>query len=201
MLRDADCAIIERIKNGCPNDFEMLVKRYDHKLQPIVMPCAQNLQDQQDIIQEIWMYAFQNLASLRDHDKFPHWLCVIARNRCFKYLRERKNFRNVISDFQIESEVPLEDEHLKQVKNHRIQKAMENLSKSLRRTIAMYYFTGYSCNQVSLMMDVPVGTVKRRLSDARKKLKNIFKAYSEYPTERALRLRSLIIAAPICTTL
>ena len=63
----------------------------------------------------------------------------------------------------------------------------------------MYYFTGYSCDEVSLRMDVPVGTVKRRLSEARSKLRNMFRNWSRNPFEGSLDLRHLIVAAPICS--
>lgn len=201
MVRTADWAIIERVMNGRPDEFELLVKKYDYKIQQIVISLVRNVQDQQDMNQDIWMFAFQHLSSLREPDRFPQWLYVIARNRCRKYLRERKSRGMAITELQTETPVSLEDEHLKRAKNRRIQKAMGNLSKSLQRTITMYYFAGCSCNEVSTIMDVPVGTVKRRLSEARKKLRTIFKGWSQYPAETTLHLRSIIIAAPICTTL
>ncbi len=199
MAHTTDGIIIENVLNGCPDDFEMLVNRYDREIKRIVGVMVRNRQDEQDIVQDIWLSAYQRLSSLRERDRFPQWLRVIARNRCFAHLVDRKNQGEEWSEVQHGEPAWPGDEHLKRAKNRRVQRAVDTLSQALRRTVDMYYFTGYSCDEVSTRMNVPVGTVKRRLSDARSKLRSIFRNWSQYPAEGSLDLRHLIVAAPICT--
>ncbi len=199
MAHTADGIIIENVLNGCPDDFERLVIRYNREIKRIVGSMVRNRQDEQDILQDIWLSAYQRLSSLRDRDRFPQWLRVIARNRCLAHVDDWKNQGEEWSEVHQEEHDWPGDEHLKRAKNRRVQRAVDTLSQALRRTVDMYYFTGYSCDEVSTRMNVPVGTVKRRLSDARSKLRSLFRNWSQYPAEGSLDLRHLIVAAPICT--
>ena len=202
MAHTADGLIIESVLNGRPDDFEKLVRRYDREIKRIVGSMVKNRQDKQDIVQDIWLSVYQRLSSLRDRERFPQWLRAIARNRCLAHVGDRKYreaaWTEVLPEEGAGGAWP-GDEHLKRANSRRVRKAVETLSQALRRTVAMYYFTGYSCDEVSTRMNVPVGTVKRRLSEARSKLRNMFRDWSRYPAEGGLDLRHLIVAAPICT--
>lgn len=202
MVHTADGLIIESVLNGCPDDFEKLVKRYDREIRRIVGPMVRNRQDEQDIVQDIWLSVYQRLSSLRDPERFPQWLRAIARNRCLAHVGDLQHRETAWTEVQPEEGAEGAwpgDEHLKRANRRRVRKAVETLSQALRRTVAMYYFTGYTCDEVSTRMNVPVGTVKRRLSEARSKLRGMFRDWSRYPAEGGLDLRHLIVAAPICT--
>ena len=199
MAHTADGFIIESVLNGCPDDFEMLVKRYDRDIQRMVGSMVGNRQDAQDIVQDTWLSAFQRLSSLRDPERFPQWLRVIARNRCLAHLGDRKNEGAELTEAHPGEPAWTGDEHLKRADRRRVQRAVKTLSRALGRTVAMYYFTGYTCDEVSARMHVPVGTVKRRLSEARGKLRSMFGNWSRYPEQGGLDLRHLIVAAPFCT--
>ena len=71
MAHTADGIIIENVLNGCPDDFERLVIRYNREIKRIVGSMVRNRQDEQDILQDIWLSAYQRLSSLRDRDRFP----------------------------------------------------------------------------------------------------------------------------------
>lgn len=202
MAHTADGLLIEGVMNGCPDDFEKLVKRHDREIRRIVGAMVRNRQDKQDIVQDIWLSVFQRLSSLRDPERFPQWLRAIARNRCLAHVGDRKNRETAWSEVHPEEGAGSAwpgDEHLDRAKRRSVRKAVATLSHALGRTVAMYYFTGYSCDEVSTRMNVPVGTVKRRLSEARSKLRSMFRDWSQLPAEGGLDLRHLIVAAPICT--
>lgn len=202
MAHAADGLIIESVLNGCPDDFEKLVKRYDREIRRIVGAMVTNRQDKQDIVQDIWLSAYQRLSSLRDPERFPQWLCAIARNRCLAHVGDREHRETAWTEVhpeEVASSAWPGDEHLDRAKRRRMRNAVATLSHALGRTVAMYYFTGYSCDEVSTKMNVPVGTVKRRLSEARRKLRSMFRNWSQLPAEGGLDLRHLIVAAPICT--
>lgn len=199
MAHAADGLIIESVLNGCPDDFEKLVKRYDREIKRVVGSMVRNRQDEQDIVQDVWLSVYQRLSSLRDPERFPQWLRAIARNRCLAHVDDLQHRETAWTEVRPEEGAWPGDEHLKRANSRRVRKAVKTLSQALRRTVAMYYFTGYTCDEVSTRMNVPVGTVKRRLSEARSKLRSMFSDWSRYPAEGGLDLRHLIVAAPICT--
>ena len=203
MAHTADGLLIESVLNGCSDEFEKLMKRYDREIRRIVGAMVTNRQDRQDIVQDIWLSVYQRLSSLRDPERFPQWLRAIARNRCLAHVGDRKHRELAWTEVQPEEgavSVWPGDEHLDRAKRRSVRKAVATLSHALGRTVAMYYFTGYSCDEVSSRMNVPVGTVKRRLSEARSKLRSMFRDWSHLPAEGGLDLRHLIVAAPICTS-
>ena len=199
MAQMADGLIIESVLNGCPDDFEKLVVRYDREIKRIVGAMIGNRQDAQDIVQDTWLSAYQRLSTLREPERFPQWLRVIARNRCLAHMDGRKSEGAGLPEDHSGEPAWAGDEHRKRADSRRVRRAVKTLSQVLRRTVAMYYFSGYTCDEVSTRMNVPVGTVKRRLSDARGKLRNLFEDWSRHPAERGLDLSQLIVAAPICT--
>ena len=202
MAHTADGLLIENVLNGCSDDFEKLVVRYDREIRRIVDAMVRNRQDRQDIVQDIWLTVFQRMSTLRDPERFAQWLRTIARNRCIAHVGDRKHRETAWSEVQPEEGAGSAwpgDEHLDRAKRRSVRKAVATLSHALGRTVAMYYFTGYSCNEVSTRMNVPVGTVKRRLSEARSRLRRMFRDWSPYQAEGGLDLRQLIVAAPICT--
>lgn len=202
MAHTADGLIIENVLNGCPDDFEKLVKRYDREIRRIVGAMVRNRQDKQDIVQDIWLSAYQRLSSLRDRERFPQWMRTIARNRCLAHVGDLQRRETAWTEVQKEEGAGTAwpgDEHLDRAKRRSVRKAVATLSHALGRTVAMYYFTGYTCDEVSTRMNVPVGTVKRRLSEARSKLRSMFRDWSQLPAEGGVYLRHLIVAAPICT--
>ena len=198
MAHTADGIIIENVLNGCSDDFETLVKRYDREIRRVVGSMVSNRQDAQDIVQDVWLSAYERLASLRDRERFLQWLRTIARNRCLAHVGDLRNRGEEWLEIEHGLDAWPGDEHQKRATSRKVRHGVNALSQALRRTVAMYYFTGYTCDEVSMRMDVPVGTVKRRLSEARGKLRSMFRNWSRSPFEGSLDLRHLIVAAPIC---
>jgi len=199
MTHTADIAIIESVLDGHPEAFERLVHKYDRQLSRFVGAMVRNRLDAQDIVQDVWLVAYEHLPALRDRKRFSAWLRVIARNQCLTHACEPKvNYAQWSNEWEDELHHP-DDEHLKRARSRVVRKAVRSLSQALHRTVTMHYFNGYTCDEVSHQMKVPVGTVKRRLSDARSKLRNMFGNWPRFPLPDNLGLPSLVIALPICS--
>ena len=187
----SDEIIIARILDGRHDDFANLVNRYENEVKQIVCSFIRNQHDQQDVVQEVWVSAFQNLSSLSDHKRFLQWLKVITRNRCLSYFRQTKGSLEKLVD--LEPRDIFVDVHKRTTRNRSVRAAVSMLSQVLRNTVAHYYFTGYSCAEVSVKMDVPVGTVKRRLAEARSKIRKILDArWSQMPESGSFYLKNLV---------
>ena len=192
MAAKLDALLINKTLSGETENFEVLIQKYSPEVERYVHSIVQDPLDVQDILQDIWMIAYQRLDSLRDHTKFINWIYSIARNNCRAYLKgptlEGIPEENVLTH---ECAHP-EDEHIKREKKRQLLKAVDSLSQKLKRTVTLHYLTGYSCPEVSTTLNVPVGTVKRRLSDARKELRRIFKDWSQQSGQDSLGARSLV---------
>lgn len=186
-----DTQLIQRTLAGHVGDFDSLVSKYNDDIERYVTTKVKNPLDAQDIQQEIWMNAYQNLASLRDPTRFLNWLIVIAGNACKVHLKGQNNapqeFTGEVSVLPFQPD----EEHLHRARQRRLLRAVDSLSQTLKRTVSLHYLTGYSCPEVSTKLNVPVGTVKRRLSDARKKLKSLFNDWSQ-PGQDTIGAGSLI---------
>jgi len=97
--------------------------------------------------------------------KLGAWLRTIAIRRSIDLIRTRKE---AVSIDEIESERPnVEGNDLRE----QVLEAIGKLGKAQRETVTLYYINGYSVDEVATMQESPAGTVKRRLHEARKKLK------------------------------
>ena len=168
----SDAELIRRILDGESDVFEILMTRHETSLLRYVLSLINHGHDAQDITQDIWLSAYQHLNEIKNAENFKNWLYAIARNRCRYYLGRRVEPLQLFDD-HTELFDP-EDEHIRRARRRRVLNAVASLSQILRKTVTLYYITGYTCSEVSHRLNVPVGTVKRRLADARKQLKLVF---------------------------
>ena len=179
MLQSIDVALIRQTIAGDPGSFERLVTRYERSLTRYLRSRVDHDSDVQDLSQDIWLSAFQHLGDLKRPEQFGGWLFTIARNRCRAHFNRQRHAVE-ISDAHVVVVHP-DDEHLRRVNRRLVINAVSSLSHILRRTVTLYYVAGYTCGEVSHRLNVPVGTVKRRLSDARKQLKTVMKNWYQIP--------------------
>ena len=131
----------------------------------------------EDIEQEVYIKAWQNLPRYQETGKLKQWLCMITANICRDYFRS-KSFKNTSKETcdisNIESltsnnspDIIIDEKERQKI----ILKAVDSLSKDFRKVIILFEFEGYSLEEISRRLKIPVGTVKSRLFNARKILK------------------------------
>lgn len=119
--------------------------------------------DAQDAAQNSVEQAYVSLPKLRDRAKFRPWLMRILKNECYVILREKKRVIP-FDDLPEESSEPLDTLDLKT--------AFNKLSPESRLCITLYYYEGYSVSEIAAFLNEPEGTVKSRLSRARKAMRH-----------------------------
>lgn len=118
--------------------------------------------DAQDAAQSSVEQAYVSLGSLKDRKKFRPWLIRILKNECYRMLREKKRY--VPFDDLPESGVePFDALDLKA--------AFLRLSAESRLSVTLYYYEGYGISEIASLLGEPEGTVKSRLSRARKAMR------------------------------
>ncbi|MBQ8870469.1 MAG: sigma-70 family RNA polymerase sigma factor [Alphaproteobacteria bacterium] len=134
----------------------------------------------EDLEQEVYIKTWQNLPEYKEEGKFKQWICTLTANVCKDYFRSKtyKRLSKQIDDSALESltaggtpERLISDKERQKI----ILKAVDSLSKEHKKVILLFEFEGYSIEDISLRLKIPVGTVKSRLFNARNILKEKLK--------------------------
>ena len=174
-----DEQLIERFQSGDELAFIELVNRYRDKLHNFIYYFLGDIEQAEDVVQDTMIKLYEKKHYYKQVAKFSTWIYTIARNLANTELRKRKrrktfsiselsknknNFdlkddRNPI-DKEIESEFILKE----------INHAIQNLSKSYRTVIILRDIQKLSYDEISNIVDVPIGTIKSRINRARLQL-------------------------------
>lgn len=166
-----DTTLVEMTLLGDNDAYGELVRRHEKAVMGTAVKITKNEFSAQDACQDAFVSAWMNLSQLREKASFRPWVCAIA-NRCALIVNERYAAAiPAISldalDFDIpDAERPLEYDD--------IHDAVAKLSEKIRDVIQLHYFDGYSVSEIAERLSVPVGTVKWRLNEGRKKLREGF---------------------------
>ena len=181
-----DEQLVERVQRGDKNAFNLLVRKYQHKVVNLVARYVNNPGDVPDVAQEAFIKAYRALPTFRGESAFYTWLYRIAVNTAKNYLTSQGR-RPPSSDVEADdAESYGGGEALQEVATpenlaltDEIQRtvfaAIEALPEDLRTAITLRELEGLSYEEIAEIMDCPVGTVRSRIFRARdaidKKLK------------------------------
>ncbi|MBW3846754.1 RNA polymerase sigma factor RpoE [Aeromonas hydrophila] len=173
-----DEQLVERVQRGDKNAFNLLVKKYQHKVVNLVARYVNNPGDVPDVAQEAFIKAYRALPTFRGESAFYTWLYRIAVNTAKNYLTSQGR-RPPSSDVEAEeAEYYGGGEALREVATpenltltdeikRTVFSAIEALPEDLRTAITLRELEGLSYEEIAEIMDCPVGTVRSRIFRAR----------------------------------
>jgi len=173
-----DQVLVERVQAGDKSAFDLLVKRYQHKIIGLIGRYVQDQSETLDVAQETFIKAYKALESFRGESAFYTWLYRIATNTAKNYLVTR-NRRPPGTDIDIddvlqaESESELRDIETPENNLYRdelfsvMASALEALPEELRVALTLRELEGMSYEEIAEVMDCPIGTVRSRIFRAR----------------------------------
>lgn len=148
--------------------------------------------DIKDVLQNVYFKVSQKLSDLEDPDKFEAWLKSIVENECKNYIKKEKRYyapiRAIIEESADESieewEVPAPQEYMEREDLRKsVTDILNSLSLETRACLILFHFEERSLDEISKMLDIPLGTVKSRLFNGRKAFEKEFnKLRKKYPT-------------------
>src|SRR5207302_4443642 len=97
-----DLALVQAAREGDIGAFEQLLRRYDRNVFRIAQHITQNREDAEDVVQEAFLKAFQNLQNFHEQSKFYTWLVRIAVNEALMKLRRRRTGKLVSLDEDVQ---------------------------------------------------------------------------------------------------
>ena len=190
---DADAPLVERVKLGDVKAFEMLVVKYQRRIERLIGRMVRDVDLVPDIAQETFVRAYRAIPQFRGESAFYTWLYRIAVNTAKKALVELKRDPVIIeSSFAARDD----DDETSRVENElsdgetpdavlaskqvaaAVNAAIEALSEDLRQAITLREIEGLSYEEIAELMNCPIGTVRSRIFRAREAI--------------ALRLRPLL---------
>jgi RNA polymerase sigma-70 factor (ECF subfamily) len=190
---DPDSLLVDRVKRGDMHAFEMLVVKYQRRVQRLVARMVRDPEQVEDIAQETFIRAYRALPQFRGESAFYTWLYRIAVNTAKKTLMDMKrdpvvtesalasrgdsnetsSLENELSTAET-PEAVLASREVAQAVNA----AIEALPEDLRQAIVLREIEGLAYEEIASVMNCPIGTVRSRIFRAREAI--------------ALRLRPLL---------
>src|SRR6516164_1919351 len=181
--------LVHAAKAGDIGAFEELVNRYDRNVFRIAQHITQNREDAEDVLQDAFLKAYQNLEQFQGNSKFYTWLVRIAVNEALMRLRRRRNDRTVSLDEDVETEdgaIPREvadwspnPEQLYGTSElgDILKKTIQGLSPGFRTVFVLRDVEGLSTEETAEMLGLSVPAVKSRLLRARLQLRERLTKY------------------------
>jgi RNA polymerase sigma-70 factor, ECF subfamily len=160
----SDPHLVERAQAGDERAFAELVDRYGGAVVSLCYASTLNVAESEDLSQEVFMAAWRGLPRFRGASAFSTWLFALARNACIDQARRRAVRPQLVDDREHAADVV--DEAPRETARAILAAAAE-LSLPLRQALLLRDVQGLSYEEIARVQDVPLGTVRSRLSAAR----------------------------------
>jgi len=176
--RQIDQALVERVQRGDKQAFDVLVLKYQHRINHLVSRYVHDAHESQDVTQEAFIKAYRGLRNFRGDSAFYTWLYRIAINTSKNHL---VTMSRKISDTGIDAadaeqyeggwalrdNASPEREYVTAEIAASVRRSIEALPEDLRTAITLREFDGLSYEEIAEAMDCPIGTVRSRIFRAR----------------------------------
>ncbi len=195
-----DNELVKRVQRGDHAAFDLLVRKYQHRIAALIGRYVNDWSECQDIAQETFIRAYRAIGNFRGDAQFYTWLHRIAVNTAKNHLvamgrRPPGADIDVADAEQFDSGIRLRDtdtperEMMRRQMEQTVLRAVEGLPEELRVAITLREVDGLSYEEIAQRMDCPVGTVRSRIFRAREAIDQELKPLMDGETsaERATR--------------
>ncbi|WP_436373723.1 sigma-70 family RNA polymerase sigma factor [Cytobacillus sp. BC1816] len=168
----------EKIDLGNPENnikqiIEELMIEYGSELTFLAYSYVKNAEEAKDIVQNVFVAAFQHLSEFRGDSSIKTWLYRVTINKCKDHLKSSLFKRVVLFGSTPETnkkEAPIDENYLDKEASNTIKKAVFTLKLKYREVILMRYYQDLSIKEISLILNLPEPTVHTRLRRAKEQL-------------------------------
>lgn len=173
--RSIDQQLVVRVQKGDKLAFDLLVRKYQHRLAKLVSRYVRDRSEIEDVTQEAFIKAYRAIRGFRGDSAFYTWLYRIAINTAKNYLvanGRRLPIREPDPDedggtIQIPDLATPERELLAVEIGHTVEQTLAALPEDLRTALTLREIDGLSYEEISEIMNCPIGTVRSRIFRAR----------------------------------
>jgi RNA polymerase sigma-70 factor (ECF subfamily) len=181
-MEPSEADLIAAVLRGDPSSFEPLVKKYSPRVFSTARRYARRESEVEDIVQEVWIKAYQKLGSFRGEAPFEHWLMRLAVRTCYDFLRSHQRNREAsftdlsspevdwLEQFSEQPEAAATDSEGARLLVARI---LEQLSPPARLIITLLEIEDRSIREIAELTGWSVPLVKVRAFRARSEMKKL----------------------------
>jgi len=173
--RPTDADLIVKIKSGDISGYSKLAKRWHKRFCEKAYWIIKDADVAKDVAQDSWKTIIAKIDSLKNNNQFGSWALRIVTNKAFDELRKQKRIKT-ISNTELHQIADVKNEDNERLQSQiLILREIKNLSVEHQQILKLFYVEAYSMKDISIMLNIPQGTVKSRLFHSREKLKTILK--------------------------
>ncbi|CTP82534.1 RNA polymerase sigma factor RpoE [Xanthomonas graminis] len=176
--QELDLELVRRVQRGESAAFDVLVRKYQHRIVGLIGRYIADWSECQDVAQDTFIRAYRAIGNFRGDAQFSTWLHRIAVNTAKNYLvahnrRPPTDDVDVLDAEQFDSGTRLRDtdtperELMRQELEQTVMKAVNALPEELRTAITLREVDGMSYEDIAQKMGCPIGTVRSRIFRAR----------------------------------
>jgi len=179
MDQKTEAEIVVRVLKGEKQAFAMLVDEYKNPIYNLAYRMTNNLHDAEDLAQETFIRAYQNLARYDRNKKFFTWLYTIGINLIRNHLKKNSTpidpltEINIASACRIQENKTTEENIPAEEKMIQLEKSLLKLPVDLREAIVLKYYQGLTFEEVSAITGDSQSAVKMRIYRGLETLKKI----------------------------
>ena len=166
--------VVKRAQRGDRAAFGSLVEQFQPTVYAIALRRLGNASDALELTQDVFLHVLERITQLREPERFAGWLRQVAVrmaiNRATRRVAPPSVETGILEGASLQGAEPL-DQLIDRERADRVWAALGKLKSLDREALDAFYIRGHSLIEIAEMLDVPLGTVKRRLHTARKRLK------------------------------
>lgn len=184
--KERDIALLAAIVAGDRHALEELYLGYHRRLARFLSRFTPRYENVEEIINDTFMVVWQNAKEFRNASQVSTWIIGIAYRTALKSFRRQKNHLSAgsLEDYPEQTVDPTFDAELHDWLKH----GLSRLPVEQRLTLELAYHLGHSLEEIAIITECPVGTVKARMFHAREKLRQYLPTLSGGPPELPARL-------------
>jgi RNA polymerase sigma-70 factor (ECF subfamily) len=194
--RECDQLLVERVRDGDKQAFDLLVAKYQRRLMRLLSRIVHDPAEAEDVVQETFIKAYRALRHFRGDSAFYTWLYRIGINTAKNFLATQGRRTPTSTDAGSEQAEAFNDgEHLRDINTpesmlaskqiaQTVNSAMDALPVDLRTAIALREIEGLSYEEISEIMACPIGTVRSRIFRAREVIADKLRPLLDMPVDK-----------------
>ena len=167
-----DEILVMDAQDGKARAMEILVRRWQKRLWQHAFRLTADEQAAWDVTQQSWLGIIKGLRKLHDPANFRAWAYKITTHKSVDWIKKNKAVKRISID-------EIQDHQHTEKKDTGLKDLLQKLDVRKRTVISLFYFEELSVPEISLVLKIPKGTVKSRLSGARKELKYLYQKHIE----------------------
>lgn len=174
LIPASDEKLVKRALAGSDGAWTALVKRYERRIYNYALRMVGHPDDALDLVQEVFLGVYRNLASYRGDGAFPAWLFRIAAYRCTDYLRRRRPVASLDDDEQAAEPCTGSDPVMAAIAtdaNRLVVRALAMLPPAQRHVVELKFFQHCTFDEIGERLGISPNTAKTRLYSALRKLR------------------------------